>query len=191
MKGEKYLSRIIEAANEDQAVKILQDLALDLGIGQSFGYLENIKIRLDLHKEAFKNLQKSLKEATVPSIQFLQDLRQETIICYQTICDELDNDINRLKISFGEDRRSEVRSTVLSRLYQDEEFKKKFGAKSINAIEKVYSSDPEYKEWLTCSALSYGIWSDFRDTLKYINFFIDAIASQIRTEQNAQRMDGK
>lgn len=190
-KAEKYLQGIIDAKDEDSAVFLLKELALDLGIGQSYGQLVDIKARLSQFKESFKLLQKSLRDETVPTVHFLQDIRQETVVCYQELCDELSSDVNRLKIAFGDDRRSEVRSTVLTRLWTDEEFKKKYNAKSMNAIEKVYSSDSEYKEWLTCSALSYGLWNDYRDTLRYINMFIDGVASQIRTEQNAQRMDSK
>ena len=191
MKAEKYIDKIIQAKTEDQAVDVMREMAADLGIGQSYGKLKYIEERLELHKKSFKDLQKSLEKEPAPDIDFLQNLRMQTIHCYTSIVDELTEPTNRLKISFGDDRRSEVRSTILTRLMKDEDFKKEHNAKSISALEKVYSSDDEYKEWLTCSALSYGIWNDMRETLKYINFFIDALASQIRTEQNAQRMDFK
>lgn len=190
-KAEKYLEGIVAATTEEQAVEVLREIAADLGIGQSFGQLNHIKERLDLHKAAFRLLQDKLKEEPIPDIKFLQNLRQETVHCHQELCDELSYDVNRLKIAFGDDRKSEVRSSILKKLWRDDDFKKENKANSISALKEIYSDDDEYKEWLACSTVSYGIWNDYRDTMKYINMFIDGVAAQIRTEQTNLRMDLK
>lgn len=190
-KAEKYLESIVQSSNREEALAILHEVAKDLGIGQSYGQLVTLKERLDLHKTSFRDLQKSHRLEVVPTVKFLQNLRMEVIHCYQEITDELSTDINRLKIAFGDDRRTEVRGSIVSRLMQDKEFQEKNKAKSVSAIEKIYGTDDEYKEWLACSQLSYGLWNDYRDTMRYINMFIDALASQIRTEQAVERMDFK
>lgn len=188
-KSEKYLERIVEAKNKEEAIDLLREIADDLGIGQSYGMLVYIKERLGLHKAAYNQLKEQLKAEAVPDVKFLQNLRMEAIHCYQTLVDELGAEINRLKINYGDDRKSEVRGTILTELMHDEEFKAENKAKSVSALKEIYSVHNSYKEWLSCSAMSYGLWNDYRDTLKYINMFIDSVAAMTRTEQNAQRMD--
>jgi len=190
-KAEKYLEGIVAAKDKDEAIAVLSEVAKDLGIGQSYGQLVHISDRLALHKTSFKLLQASLKGEIVPDLLFLQDLRMETIHCFQELCDELGSDIHRLKIAYGDDRKSEVRGTILTELMSDDEFKAKHNAKSVSALKEIYSVHASYKEWLLCSSKSYGLWNDYRDTMKYINLFIDGIASKIRTEQTNLRMDLK
>lgn len=190
-KSKKYLGKIISAVTEEEAVEILTQLSKELGIGQSYGKLLHLKERLDLHKLAFKEIEKSLEEESVPTSDFLKNLRQEAIHCYQELSDELTFDINRLKIAYGEDRKSEVRGEILVALNADEDFKATNKAKSLSALKEIYSVHDSYKEWLTCAAMSYGLWNDLRETLKYINFFIDLLASKVRNEQTIDRMDFK
>lgn len=189
-KAEKYLDKIIAAQDRDSSIEVLRELAADLGIGQSYGKLLYLKERLDLHKKAFRDLQASFKEQVVPDLRFLQDLRMEATYAYQEVVDDL-FDIPRLKIAYDSNKKSEVRSTILTELILDEDFKTKHKAKSISALKEVYADHNSYREWMSCSALSYSLWDSYKETLEYIRFFIDGLASKIRTEQSATRMDLK
>lgn len=190
-KAEKYLEGIINATTEEQAIEILTEMAKDLGIGQSHGKLMFLKERLELYQKKFKEIRNKIQPDTVYDVKYLQDVRMEAGLCYQEMVDQLSFEVNRLKIAYGEDRKSEIRSTVLTELMNDEEFKKEHNAKSISALKEVYAVRPSYKEWLTCSSISYGLWNDYRSTLQHMQFFIDGIAAQTRTEQTNLRMDLK
>lgn len=191
-KSEKLIPLIIEATDENSAVKALIETLDILHLSQNYSHLSDLKNRMEKFKEEFKEVTDRYKKIPIPRpYNSLHDLRVELSFIFRDFTDELAFEINKSKI-FHEERKTEARAAGILELKGDEDFKSNFTKSlSVTSIREMVGASNSYQEYINLVSYSYGLYQEYHKISDTIKLFNDALASECRESQYHNQKDVK
>jgi hypothetical protein len=190
-KAEELIQPIIEATDEKGAIDVLVKVAETLHLSQNYSHLVTLKDSMEEFKDKFKGLSDRYRQIPTPRpYNSLHELRMELSFLFRDFTDGLAFEINKSKI-YHEERKTEARAIAMVELKEDPEFQKKIKATSTSALRDILGASNSYKEFITLSSFSYGLYQEYQkmsDAMKMLN---DALASECREAQYHDLKDAK
>lgn len=191
-KAQELIEPIIQATDEDSAIKVLIKITEVLHLSQNYYHLVSLKDKMENFKSEFKKITDRYKEIPTPrSYGALHELRVELSFLSRDFTDELAFEINKSKI-FHEERKTEARAAGILELKSDNDFKQKF-EKSLSAttIRELVGASDVYQEYINLAGYSYGLYQEYHRVSDTIKLFNDALASECREAQWHDQKDAK
>lgn len=177
-KAGELIPKIIAATTKEKAIEVLNDTLEALYLKNDYTQLVYLKDTLNEYEDKYKETSYKYRELETPRrFQDVHNIRMDLNFLYRDIVDELDFEINRLKIYYEEVKTS-VRSSSMLSLREDEEFQSKIKATSTSALRDVVGASGEYKEYISLASISYGLFQNLRDLLNSIRMMTDSLASE-------------
>lgn len=188
-KAKSLLPKIIEATNNQEAIKVLNDVLQALYLTNN--YTDIVKLKDDLEEQKVKyNRITNEYDNGEKNLPNMIETRTRLNFLYRDISDKFTFDINRLKIFF-EEQKTVVRGQSMKNLRADVEVQEMFKATSTSALRDIVGISSKYEEFVANASISYGLWQELNNILNSIRMFIDLLASSIKNEQLILQKDVK
>lgn len=191
-KSEQLLPKVIEATDRESAIKVLAEILDVLHLSNEYTDLLNLKDRLNIFQDEYRTIVDTYESLEVPrEYEQLSEIRDDLAFLYRKIQDDLTFEINKLKIFWGEDKKTSVRGNSMLELRNREDIK--IGKKDLtaSAIEKLYGVTNQYQEFVNLQSISYGMFKELDQLLQAIKLLSDSIASQCQHALIILRRDVK
>lgn len=185
------VEEIIKASNRDEAIATLNNVLKALYLNSDYTELVGYKDKLNVFQTDFNKLSKELEALEIPhKYTDIHVFRQKFNFIYRELVDELVFDISRLRVLWGDDRRTMVRGEVISQLQEEKAVE---GGKkpSISSLRETYGDSDSYKEWYQNKSVSYGLYKQLNSLLESIRLHLDSLASEEKSLLLIDRNDVK
>lgn len=177
-KAGELIPKIIEANTKEKAIEVLNDTLEALYLTNNYTQLVHLKDSLSGYEKQFKDVSNVYRSLVSPRrFEDVHAIRVDLNFLYRDIVDELDFEINRLKI-YWEEQKTVVRASSMVSLKEDEDFQSKIKANSTSALRDIVGADDGYKEFVSLASISYGLYQNLRDLLNSIRQMTDSLASE-------------
>lgn len=189
-KAGELLPKIIEATDRNSAIKVLNDVLEALYLTHNYTELVGLKDTLSGYEAKYKEISNRYRNLESPkTFDAVHDIRVDLNFLYRDIVDELDFDVNRLKIYYEEVKTS-VRADSMLSLKEDEDFQAKIKANSTSALRDIVGADDGYKEYVSLASISYGLYQNLRNLLNSVRQMTDSLASESAYLRNIELKEG-
>lgn len=188
-KAKDLLPKIIQASNNQEAIRTLNDVLEALHLSNSYTDLVKIKDGLQEEKEKYNVITDNYNN----SEKLLENMiltRTELNFSYRNISDKYSFEIYKHKI-YWEEVKTSVRAESIKKLKEDEDIQKMFNTKSTSGLRDIVGLDSSYKSYISNASISYGLYQELNTLLNSIRMFIDLLASSIKNEQIVLQKDVK
>jgi len=187
-----FISPIIAAADEQDALNVIVEIGELLGISESYTKLQSIKVELDKFNVRFKAIRGRIEAMSRPYvIEDLLDIRLDLSLLLSELVDSgLVYEANKLKIFF-ENRERGAKSEAFMFIKSSEELMKELGSKSIEAVKTRSGDTPPLLEWNRCNSAAYGNFTLLRSTQSSIEQVIHSVSSLLNSELTIKKIDAK
>ncbi len=184
-KASELLDKIVLATDQGQALIVLNNILSELYLTSDYTFLVGLKDRLNVFQDDFRKLC-SAYTASGKSYHEIDEIRTNCAFLYREINDDLSFDIDRLKIMHENDK-TVRRYDAMVNMKDDPNFK----SKSASAVREIIGGDPGYREYVSLSSMSYGLWKEKSGLMDSIKLFTDALASRAKKEFQIETQDVK
>lgn len=178
-KSELLVPKVIQAVDRESAIKVLEEILDVLHLSNEYTDLLKLKDDINVFQEEYKSIVDTYESLPVPrEYEELSEMRDKIAFLYRDIQDGLAFEVNKLKIFWGEDKKTSVRGNSMLELRSREDIK--IGKKDLtaSAIEKLYGVTDEYQEFVNLQSFSYGMYKELEQLLQSMKLLSDSIASQ-------------
>lgn len=179
-KSARLIPLIVEAANNEQAITVLNEVLKTLHFSSDYLELVSLKDRLDEYASKFNSICSTCAVET--DIAVLNNMRIELNFLYREISDSLVFEINKSKIFF-EEHKTIVRASGMIEIRDNEVLQGKIKATSTTALRDIVGLSDEYKENVACISISYGLFKQLEAILNGIKMMTDSLASKTNYER--------
>lgn len=177
-KAGELIPKIISADTKEKAIEVLNDTLEALYLTNNYTQLVHLKDSLNGYEVKYKEISNEYRSLDSPRrFNDVHGIRVDLNFLYRDIVDELDFEINRLKIYY-EEQKTVVRASSMVSLKEDEDFQSKIKANSTSALRDIVGADDGYKEFVSLASISYGLYQNLRDLLNSIRLMTDSLASE-------------
>src|SRR5690606_27246929 len=146
-----------------------------LYLTNNYTQLVHLKDSLNSYEKHYREISDAYRSLVSPRrFEDVHGIRVDLNFLYRDIVDELDFEINRLKIYYEEIKTS-VRAESMLSLKEDEDFQSKIKANSTSALRDIVGADNSYKEFVSLASISYGLYQNLRDLLNSIRLMTDSL----------------
>ena len=181
-KSAELLPKIIACKTKEEAVEVLTEAFKMLHLTSNYNDLVALKDTLDVHKKELQTIQNEFSDLEVPRKYLdIHNVRLALNFLYTQVSDDLSFEVNKLKVYYGDDRRSEVKASSAEAVRRRLEEEAKAAAKkgpSHALIMDIYAAEPSYKEFVVMRAFSYGLYKELDNLLTAILKFSDSVSSE-------------
>lgn len=189
-KSSELIPRIITATSKQESIEILTDALKMLHLTSDYTALVALKDKLDEYKQTFREIKNKYKVLETPRFYTqVHEIRVELDFLYQDVVDDLSFEVNKLKIYWGDDRRSEIRATSVERATQRmEKEAEATGTKkpSHSLVMDMFGKEDTYKEFLNYKAMSYGTFKELTYLLTAITSVTNSLSSESKWLMNIE-----
>jgi len=181
-KAADLVPKIIEANDRNSAIEVLNDVLEALYLTQSYTEMVYLQDKLKGYQKQYREISDEYRSLDVPKrFDDVHNVRVDLNFLYRDIVDELDFDINRLKIYY-EEGKTTTRADAISALKQRDEYTKK----SESSLRDIVGMDDGYKEYVALVSMSYGMYKALNNLLTNIKMMADSLASECNYLKNIE-----
>lgn len=181
-KSAELLPKIIACKTKEEAVAVLTEAFKMLHLTSDYNDLVALKDTLDVHKKELQSIQNEFSDLEVPRKYLdIHNTRLALNFLYMQVSDDLSFEVNKLKVYYGDDRRSEVKASSAEAVRRRLEEEAKAAAKkgpSHALVMDIYAAEPSYKEFVVMKSFSYGLYKELDNLLTAIIKFSDSVSSE-------------
>lgn len=153
-KASAFIDEMVKVTNRKDAINILNDILKSLYLTSDYTFLVSLKDSLNNFEVQFKDICEVYKKCE-KNYANIDDIRTQCAFMYREVNDELSFDIDRLKVHHEQDKTVRRYDAMINLKEKNE-----FNAKSASALRELLGGDAGYREYVSLSSVSYGLWRE-------------------------------